>query len=232
MTKKKNAKTKNIIIISTLFVLVAIFIIGYGIGLILGDGPKKSQADNSTVDLSKKSTEQISEGNNDLDKSDSESNENNEKLDKEDTESNEDNKTLDNENNVSNKDDKDTKEKNENDKDIKQESDNTKSGQDQTSKDVDGSKLTTKEIWDIYNEGNRLYKQGNYEKALPKLQMSYKIKPDASLMPWLTYQLGDSYKELNDNANALVYFKKVIKNYPSSQFVSSAERMIKEIESK
>nr|WP_243429156.1 tetratricopeptide repeat protein [Clostridium pascui] len=51
-------------------------------------------------------------------------------------------------------------------------------------------------------------------------------------MPWLTYQLGDSYKKLNDNANALVYFKKVIQNYPGSQFVSSAERMIKEIESK
>lgn len=230
MTKKKNAKRKNILIISTLCVLMAIFIIGYGIGLILGDGPKKSQDDNSTVDLSKKSTEQISEGNNDLDKADSESNENNEKLDEEDTESNEDSKSLDKENTESNKDDKDTKE--ENDKDIKQESDDTKSGQDQSNKDINTSKLTTKEIWDIYNEGNRLYKQGNYEKALPKLEMSYKIKPDASLMPWLTYQLGDSYRELNDSANALVYFKKVIQNYPSSEFVSSAERMIKEIESK
>lgn len=232
MTKKKNAKRKNIIIISTLCVLVAIFIIGYGIGLILGDGPKKSQADNSTIDLSKKSTEQISEGNDDLDKADSESNENNEKLDKEDTGSNEDNKSLDKENSISNKDDKDTKEENENDKDIKQESDDTKSGQDQSNKDINTSKLTTKEIWDIYNEGNKLYKQGNYEKALPKLEMSYKIKPDSSLMPWLTYQLADCYKKLNDNTNALVYFKKVIQSYPSSQFVSSAERMIKEIESK
>lgn len=230
MAKKKSAKRKKAIIISTFCVLIAVFIMSYGIGLILGNDSGKSKAANSTVDLSKKSTEQISQGNDDLDKAGNESNEDNEKLDKEDTESNEDNKNLDKKDNVSNEDDKSAKQ--ENDKDTKQELDDTKSGQDQSSKDTNTSKLTTKEIWDIYNEGNRLYKQGNYEKALPKLEMSYKIKPDSSLMPWLTYQLGNSYKELNDNANALVYFKKVIKNYPSSQFVSSAERMIKEIESK
>lgn len=232
MTKKRNAKRKNAIIISTFCVLIAVFIMSYGIGLILGSDSEKSKAGNSTVDLSKKSTEQVSEGNNDLDKAGNESNEDNEKIDKEDTESNEDNKNLDKENDVSNKDDKGTKQENENDKDNKQELDGTKSGQNQASKDIDTSKLTTKEIWDIYNEGNRLYKQGSYEKALPKLEMSYKIKPDSSLMPWITYQLANCYKELNDNTNAIAYFKKVIKNYPSSEFVSSAERMIKEIESK
>lgn len=228
MAKNKNVKRKAIII-STFCVLIAIFIMSYGIGLILGNDSGKSKAANNTVDLSEKSTKQVSEGNSDLDKAGNESNEDNEKLDKEDTVSNEDDKNLDKENTVSDKDDKDTKEELD---DKKSELDNGKSEQDQSNKDINVSKLTTKEIWDIYNEGNKLYKQGSYEKALPKLEMSYKIKPDSSLMPWLTYQLGDSYKELNDNANALVYFKKVIQNYPSSQFVSSAERMIKEMESK
>ncbi|WP_097028286.1 tetratricopeptide repeat protein [Clostridium peptidivorans] len=208
MTKKKYGKPKSVIIISTFCVLIAVFIIGYGIGLIIANGSDKSQANNEIVDLSKKNTEQISEGNNNLDK--------------ENTETHEDNKSLDKKDNVSNEDDKNTK----------QQLDDTKSGQDQSNKDIDVSKLTTKEIWDIYNEGNRLYKQGNYEKALPKLEKSYEIKPDSNLMPWITYQLGNCYKELNDNANALVYFKKVIKNYPSSQFVASAERMIKAIESR
>lgn len=230
MTKKGNTKRKKAIIISTFCVLIAVFIMSYGIGLILGNDSGKSKAGNSTIDLSKKSTEQVSGGNNDLDKAGNESNDDNEKLDKEDTGSNEDNKNLDKENDVSNEDDKSSKQ--ENDKDNKQELDDTKSGQDQSNKDTDTSKLNTKEIWDIYNEGNRLYKQGSYEKALPKLEMSYKIKPDSSLMPWITYQLANCYKELNDNTNAISYFKKVIKNYPSSEFVSSAERMIKEIESK
>lgn len=218
MTKKKHAKPKRVIIISTFCVLIAVFIIGYGIGLIIANGSDKSQAKNDIVDLSKKNTEQISEGNN--------------SLDKENTETHEDNKNLNKEDNVPNKDDNDTKQEHKDDKNTKQEVDDTKSGQDQSNKNIDASKLTTKEIWNIYNEGNRLYKQGNYEKALPKLEKSYEIKPDSNLMPWITYQLANCYKELNDNSNAVVYFKKIIKDYPSSQFVASSERMIKAIESK
>lgn len=120
--------------------LIAIFIIGYGIGLIIANDSHKSQANNEIADLSKKNTEQISEGN--------------DSLDKENTETPEDNKNLDKKDNVTNKDDKDTKQENEDDKDTKQELDDTKSGQDQSNKDIDVSKLTTKEIWDIYNEGN------------------------------------------------------------------------------
>lgn len=94
------------------------------------------------------------------------------------------------------------------------------------------SKMSKQDIWNTYNEGNRLYKQGNYEKALPRLKEAYEVKPDDDIMPWLTYQLGNCYKELNDNDNALKLFKKVKDNYPNSRYVSSAERMIKQIENR
>ena len=38
------------------------------------------------------------------------------------------------------------------------------------------------------------------------------------------------YKETNDNANALIYFKQVKDNYPKSNYVSNAKMMISQIE--
>lgn len=94
------------------------------------------------------------------------------------------------------------------------------------------SNMSKQDIWNTYNEGNRLYKQGNYEKALPKLKKAYEVEPNEDIMPWLTYQLGNCYKELNDNDKALKFFKKVKDKYPNSIYVTSAERMIKLIENK
>lgn len=84
-------------------------------------------------------------------------------------------------------------------------------------------------IWTIYNEANKLYKQGKYQEALPKLIMVEKIDPELDIMPWVLYQIGNCYKEVNDNKNALVFFEKVRKDYPNTEYASYSQGMIDEI---
>lgn len=92
--------------------------------------------------------------------------------------------------------------------------------------------IKTNGIWPIYNQGNRLYKEGKYQEALPNLKIVSEIDPNLELMPWITYQIGTCYKETNDNVNALVFFQKVKDNYPNSTYAPSSETMINQIESK
>lgn len=82
-------------------------------------------------------------------------------------------------------------------------------------------------LWIIYNQGNKLYKQGKYEEALPKLKIASEIDPNLDIMPWITFQIGMCYKETNNKVNALIYFNKVQDNYPKSNYVSNAKMMIK-----
>lgn len=135
--------------------------------------------------------------------------------------------------------DNESKEDTELNKDIKnvQKEDSTKF-EEENNKDEDlletdklPSDMNKNNIWNIYNEGNSLYKQGKYGEALPKLKIAYEVKPDPDLMPWITYQIGNCYKEANDHAKAIEFFQRVKDNYPNSQYVSSAERMINQIES-
>jgi outer membrane protein assembly factor BamD (BamD/ComL family) len=65
--------------------------------------------------------------------------------------------------------------------------------------------------------------------ALPKLKIASEIDTNLDLMPWITFQIGMCYKETNDNANALIYFKQVKDNYPKSNYVSNAKMMINQI---
>jgi tetratricopeptide (TPR) repeat protein len=92
--------------------------------------------------------------------------------------------------------------------------------------------IKQKAIWTIYNQGNRLYKDGKYQEALPKLKLAFEFEPSQELMPWVTYQIGICYKETNDNANALVFFQEVKDKYPKSKYASNSERMIKQIGNK
>jgi len=92
--------------------------------------------------------------------------------------------------------------------------------------------IKTKEIWTIYNQGNRLYKEGKYQEALPKLKLASEFEPDLELMPWIIYQIGICHKETNDNANALEFFKEVKDKYPKSKYVSNSIRMINQIENR
>lgn len=92
--------------------------------------------------------------------------------------------------------------------------------------------IKTKAIWDIYNQGNRLYKEGKYQDALPKLKLASEFEPDQELMPWLIYQTGVCYKETKDKANAIAFFREVKDKYPESKYALNSEKMIKQMGNK
>ena len=87
-------------------------------------------------------------------------------------------------------------------------------------------------VWTIYNEGNKLYKQGNYQAALPKLLKVQQLAPELEVMPWDLFQIGNCYKQTNDNKNALIFFEKVKNDYPNTQYAGYSEEMINEINNK
>lgn len=91
------------------------------------------------------------------------------------------------------------------------------------------STIKEKHIWTIYNNANKLYKEGKYSEALPKLKVVSEVDPNLDIMPWITYQIGMCYKEGKDSTNALVFFKRVKEKYPKSEYVSYAQSMIDEI---
>lgn len=91
------------------------------------------------------------------------------------------------------------------------------------------SNIKEKHVWTIYNDGNKLYKEGKYSEALPKLKVASEVNPNLDIIPWATYQIGVCYKEGKDNTNALVFFKRVKEKYPKSEYVSYAQSMIDEI---
>lgn len=94
------------------------------------------------------------------------------------------------------------------------------------------SEIKTKAVWNIYNQGSKLYKEGKYQEALPKLIKVQEISPELDIAPWVSYQIANCYKETKDNKNALVLFEKVKKNYPNSNYANYSESMISEINGK
>lgn len=92
--------------------------------------------------------------------------------------------------------------------------------------------IKTNDVWTIYNQGNKLYKQGNYQEALPKLLKVQQVAPELEVMPWTLYQIGNCYKQTNDTKNALVYFQKVKNDYPNTEYAGYSEGMINELNSK
>lgn len=94
------------------------------------------------------------------------------------------------------------------------------------------NRIKTNDVWTIYNQGNKLYKQGNYQEALPKLLKVQQVAPELNVMPWTLYQIGNCYKQTNDTKNAIVYFEKVKNDYPNTEYARYSEGMINEINSK
>ncbi|MTK11230.1 MAG: tetratricopeptide repeat protein [Clostridiaceae bacterium] len=94
------------------------------------------------------------------------------------------------------------------------------------------NRIKSNDVWVIYNQGNKLYKQGNYQEALPKLLKVQQVAPELEVMPWTLYQIGNCYKQTNDTKNALVYFEKVKNDYLNTEYAGYSEGMINEINSK
>lgn len=92
--------------------------------------------------------------------------------------------------------------------------------------------IKANDVWTIYNQGNKLYKQGNYQEALPKLLKVQQVAPELEVMPWNLYQIGNCYKQTNDTKNAILYFEKVKNDYPNTEYARYSEGMINEINSK
>lgn len=89
--------------------------------------------------------------------------------------------------------------------------------------------IKTKEVWNIYNQANKLYKGKNYQEALPKLIIVEELAPELNIAPWVLYQTGMCYKENNDSKNALILFQKVKSSYPNSEYARYSENMINEL---
>lgn len=92
--------------------------------------------------------------------------------------------------------------------------------------------IKTNDVWTIYNQGNKLYKQGNYQEALPKLLKVEQVAPELDIMPWVLYQIGNCYKESKDNTKALTFFERVKSDYPNTEYAEYARGMISEINNK
>jgi tetratricopeptide (TPR) repeat protein len=232
-----NRNKKVVMGISILSVLIAIFTISFIIGINIPSASKQELAANKTKNLADKKTNKSSDENNNEDMSNTVSSDITKNNTTETTEQLDNTSSQEDDNDSSSLSDtteKSYKDENiNNTQNIKNTDANDKSKnktKEVKSDDKPKSNTDVKNKWDIYNEGNRLYKQGKYKQALPKLKEAYEIRPSEELMPWITYQIGNAYKETGDNANALAFFQKVKEDYPNSGYVSSADRGIKQIE--
>lgn len=232
-----NRNKKIVIGVSVLSVLIAIFTISFIIGINIPSASKQELAANKTKNLADKKTNKSSDENNNEDMNNTVSSDITKNNTTETTEQLDNTSSQEDDNDSSSL--SDTTKKSYEDENINnaQNMKNTNSNyksKDNTGKvksdDKSKSYTDIKNMWDIYNEGNRLYKQGKYKQALPKLKKAYEIRPSEDLMPWITYQIGNAYKETGDNVNALIFFHKVKEEYPNSGYVSSADRGIKQIE--
>lgn len=228
-----NRNKKVVMGISILSVLIAIFTISFIIGIKIPNGSKQELTPSKTGNLANKKTSKSSDENSNEDMKNTISNDTAEnaemKLDNTSSQGDDnDNSSLSNTTEKSYKDENINNTQNIKNTDANDKSKNKT--KEVKSDDKPKSNTDVKNKWDIYNEGNRLYKQGKYKQALPKLKEAYEIRPSEELMPWITYQIGNAYKETGDNANALAFFQKVKEDYPNSGYVSSADRGIKQIE--
>lgn len=94
------------------------------------------------------------------------------------------------------------------------------------------SDIKTNALWSIYSQGNKLYKEGKYAEALPKLKIVTEIDSSLDITPWILHQIGVCYMETKDNDNALLFFQKVIDNYPKTNYAQYSERLINKINNK
>lgn len=81
-----------------------------------------------------------------------------------------------------------------------------------------------------YLTGKKSYDNGKLEEAVTLLQDSYRFNPTGDYADNALYYLGRSYYKLDNLAEALPVFKKVVAEFPDSRLVDDAEYFINIIE--
>ena len=91
--------------------------------------------------------------------------------------------------------------------------------------------IMQKAIWAVYTQGNNLFEASRYQEAIPKLYKIQAYGVDWQYMAWTLYQLGISYKEVNDKNNAITVFNQIKEKYPTTEYARYAEYRVKELSS-
>lgn len=81
-----------------------------------------------------------------------------------------------------------------------------------------------------FDQGYKAFNAKNYQDALKLLQNVQVFAPEYKDMDRVFYYIGKSYAALNDPANAVVAFQKVVDNYPNSKYTKYSSNRIKELQ--
>lgn len=79
----------------------------------------------------------------------------------------------------------------------------------------------------MYQEGDAAYKSYNYEEAAEKLQKVVDVDPGYG-EGYAVYYLAQSYRRLEQNDQAAIYFQKVVELLPGTQRARTAEQFLAE----
>lgn len=86
-----------------------------------------------------------------------------------------------------------------------------------------------KAAWAVFNEGNSLMVQKNYQEAIKKLGKVQVYGDEWLYLDITLYNMGVCYKEAGDSKNALDKFNEVLTKYPNSKYAYLAKSKIEEI---
>lgn len=68
-------------------------------------------------------------------------------------------------------------------------------------------------VKDFYLKGSDLFKEGKYEDAIKDFEKAYTFSSNSYLRPHLIYFMGTSYEKLDNNKEAIKYFKEYLDDY-------------------
>jgi tetratricopeptide (TPR) repeat protein len=76
-----------------------------------------------------------------------------------------------------------------------------------------------------YKSGLEAYEAGNYPTAIKELKKAYLLKR----LPALLLNIGATYRKMNDNDNAISYYKKYLTEAPEARDRGEVEKIVSEL---
>src|SRR5260370_604402 len=77
-----------------------------------------------------------------------------------------------------------------------------------------------------YKQGLEAYQSGNYPTAIKELKKAYLLKR----LPALLLNIGATYRKMNDNDNAISYYKKYLAEAPEARDRGDVEKIVAELQ--